>query len=94
MCALQDPRLYPMRSPRFAPIFGTVVRRRREQRALSQEKLAELAGVHRNYIGLIERAERVPSLEIAWRVATALGTHLSSLIEEAERAEQKKRSFH
>ena len=65
-------------------MFGSVVRRRREERRLSQERLAELAEVHRNYIGLIERAERVPTIEIGRRVASALGLRLSALIREAE----------
>jgi len=80
-----------MRSMLFAPSFGLIVRRRREQLALSQEKLAELADIHRNYIGLIERAERVASIEIAFRVARALGTRLSALVAEAEQPPHRTR---
>lgn len=39
--------------------FGKNVQKYRISQGLSQEKLAELAGVHRTYIGMIERAERI-----------------------------------
>ena len=38
--------------------FGQNVQRIRKERNISQEKLAELAGMHRTYIGMIERAEK------------------------------------
>lgn len=40
-------------------LFGKNVQKYRISQDLSQEKLAELAGVHRTYIGMIERAERI-----------------------------------
>ncbi len=69
--------------------FGTLVRRLRLEKGLSQERLAELCGLHRNYIGAIERAERTPSIVTADKLAKALGTTLSSLfmrIEEHSRS--------
>ena len=48
---------------------------------ISQEKLAELAGVHRNYIGLIERAELDPAISYIDKIAKALKIKISDLME-------------
>ncbi len=61
----------------FAPmnlktIVGANVRGLREQLDISQEKLAEYAGIHRNYIGAIERAETNVALENIEKLAKAL----------------------
>jgi transcriptional regulator with XRE-family HTH domain len=69
--------------PRLA--FGRTVRRLRESRGLSQEKLAELAGIHRTYIGDVERGTRNIALVNMTRIAKALGTSLSRLIAEMEK---------
>jgi transcriptional regulator with XRE-family HTH domain len=57
----------------------------RENRGLSQEKLAELAGIHRTYIGDVERGTRNIALVNMTRIAKALGTSLSRLIAEMEK---------
>ena len=69
--------------PRVA--FGRTVRRLRENKVLSQEKLAELAGIHRTYIGDVERGTRNIALVNMTRIAKALGTSLSRLIAEMEK---------
>ena len=65
--------------------FGELVRRLRLEKGLSQERLAELCGMHRNYVGTVERAERTPSIVAADNLAKALGTTLSSMFSELER---------
>ncbi len=65
--------------------FGALVKKLRLERGLSQERLGELCGLHRNYIGAIERAERTPSIVSADKLAKALGTTLSELFSETER---------
>lgn len=57
--------------------FGEKVKDERIKQNLSQEKLAEKAGVHRTYIGMIERAEKNITLENIEKVVKALGLKLS-----------------
>ena len=69
---------------RLSAAFGKAVRSRRSNAQLTQEQLAELAAVHPTYIGLVERGERNPSLDVAERIANALGSTLAELIATAE----------
>lgn len=64
--------------------FARLVRKRRQEKKFSQEKLAELAGIHPTHIGLIERGQRNPSLRVAQKISNALGLELSALVSEAE----------
>lgn len=52
------------------------------RKGLSQEALAERAGLHRTYVGSVERAERNVSIDGMERLALALGVPLSALLEE------------
>jgi len=52
--------------------FGQKVREERAKLGLSQEELASRAGVHRTYIGMIERAEKNITLENIEKIAKAL----------------------
>lgn len=61
--------------------FGNRIRTLRKLRGLSQEKLAEITGFHRNYIGMIERGERNPSLVNIEVFAVAFEMSLSELLE-------------
>jgi transcriptional regulator with XRE-family HTH domain len=65
-------------------IFGQLLKKHRHVQKLSQEVLAEKASVHPTYIGLLERGLRTPGLDVAGRIADALGVKLSELIAEAE----------
>ncbi|MRL70011.1 helix-turn-helix transcriptional regulator [uncultured Brevundimonas sp.] len=52
--------------------FGRAVRRRRTALGLSQEELADRAGLHRNYIGGIERGERNVGIKAVFALAAGL----------------------
>lgn len=67
--------------------FGETVRKFRMAKGLSQEKLAEHAGIHRTYIGDVERGLRNIALVNMHRIASALGVSLGSLISEMEKRE-------
>jgi len=58
--------------------FGNKVRKERTKLGLSQEGLAVKAGVHRTYIGMIERAEKNITLKNIEKVANALNLKLSN----------------
>lgn len=66
--------------------FGIVIRNRRTKAGLSQEALADKAGLHRNHVGLIERGLRSPSIEVMRRLALGLETTMTSLVREFERS--------
>lgn len=59
--------------------FGSLIRDLRVQRGLSQEEFALLCGVHRTYVGSIERGEKTVTIETAHRLAEALGVTLSEI---------------
>jgi transcriptional regulator with XRE-family HTH domain len=63
-----------MRSADRAPLrrLGAEIRARREALGLSQEELGHLSGLHRTYVGSVERAERNLTLSCLIRVAQAL----------------------
>ncbi len=60
--------------------FGQRLREIRRQRGVSQEKLAELAGLHRTYVSSVERGERNISLLNIEKLAGALGVPLAKLM--------------
>ncbi|MEK9132024.1 MAG: helix-turn-helix transcriptional regulator [Patescibacteria group bacterium] len=61
--------------------FGTRVREERTNRGISQERLGELAKVHRTYIGMIERAEKNITLTNMEKIARALGKKVNDLVD-------------
>jgi transcriptional regulator with XRE-family HTH domain len=61
--------------------FGRRVRRERERRGFSQERLGELAHLHRTYIGMIERAEKNITLLNIEKVARALNVRIKDLVD-------------
>jgi transcriptional regulator with XRE-family HTH domain len=65
--------------------FGLVIRRARRGSAISQEELGERAGLHRNYVGRIERGGIAPTLRSVEALAGALNVAPSELIAQSER---------
>jgi transcriptional regulator with XRE-family HTH domain len=62
--------------------FGKKVRDERIKLGLSQEELAARAGLHRTYIGMIERAEKNITLENIEKIASALGLKIKTLFDD------------
>jgi transcriptional regulator with XRE-family HTH domain len=61
-----------VRKPNPRVLFGKRLRELRLERGLSQEKLAEIATLHRNYVGVLERAGQSASLDAICKLAAAL----------------------
>lgn len=72
----------PRSTSRTSPthLFGRRVRARRLEIGLSQEVLAEAAGLHRTYVGSVERGERNIALVNIVRLAGALGVDPAELV--------------
>lgn len=71
-------------SETIGAIVLRLLREARQRRRMTMEELADRAGVHRTYIGLLERGERQPTIDVAVRLADALNVRLSNVIEQAE----------
>ena len=61
-------------------LFGQNVQKQRKAQEISQEKLADIAGVHRTYIGMIERAEKNITLCNMEKIANALKVEIKDLL--------------
>jgi transcriptional regulator with XRE-family HTH domain len=64
-------------------LFGNRVRERRLALGLTQQELADRAGLHRSYIGQIELGRRNVTLKSAAKIAKALQTDIASLLDES-----------
>ena len=63
-------------------IFARNVKKRRNELGISQEKLAELSGLHRTYIGMIESSEKNITLLNIQKISKALNVEISTLLKE------------
>ena len=70
-------------------VFGKRVRDLRNSKSLSQEKLAELSGLHSTYIGQIERGEKSPTIESIYKISSGLDIPLSDFFKNIEMSEEK-----
>jgi transcriptional regulator with XRE-family HTH domain len=73
----------PEKSPDHVAL-GAAIREFRAEKNISQERLGQISGLHRNYIGGIERGDLNPSYTSLLKLATALGIRPSELIAAAE----------
>ena len=60
--------------------FAEVLREMRQEKGLSQEELADRAGLHRTYISQVERGLKSPSLRSLEQIARALGVSPSAIL--------------
>lgn len=60
--------------------FGNKVREERQKLSMSQEEFADLVGVHRTYVGMIERAEKNITLENIQKISKALNVKIEDLL--------------
>lgn len=65
-------------------IFATNLKKYRQEMGVSQEKLAELSGLHRTYISAVERERRNISIENIEHIANALGIDAALLFNSQE----------
>jgi transcriptional regulator with XRE-family HTH domain len=63
---------------------GRAVRELRLAAGLSQESVADRSGLHRNYVGGVERGERNPTVEVLFRLGEGLGARPSEILARAE----------
>ncbi len=64
----------------FYADFGKRVRELRAQQGLTQEALAEMAGIDRSYLSQIEAGKRHMALHVAWNVAGALNLSIGEVL--------------
>jgi transcriptional regulator with XRE-family HTH domain len=74
------------RRSEFSDAFAFVLQRHREAKKMSRQVLAQKAGLHQTYIGMIERGLSNPSLDTACALAEALEISFSKLIAETEKS--------
>jgi transcriptional regulator with XRE-family HTH domain len=65
-----------------ADLFGGTVRRIREQRGLSQDRLCEAAGLSQRYLSALERGENSPTLTVILQLCDALAVSPSELLDD------------
>ncbi len=74
------------RSKKYRRIFATNLRRIRNEQGLSQEDLALKSGLHRTYIGSVERIERNISIDNMELLASSLNISLLDLLKDCDEA--------
>lgn len=65
-------------------LIGKVIRKKREQKGMTQELLSGLAGIARTHLTMIENGTKQPNFETVWKIALALELKPSELVAEIE----------
>jgi len=78
------------RSPELRAL-GRAARYLRARHELSQERVGERAGLHRNYVGAIERGEINPTFRVMLKLTRGLDVPLSKLIADTEQLRREQR---
>jgi transcriptional regulator with XRE-family HTH domain len=71
--------------PSLRKQLGLTIRRLRSKAGYSQEAFGDLVGLHRTYMGSVERGERNVSIDNIERIASALGITAGQLLTETEK---------
>jgi transcriptional regulator with XRE-family HTH domain len=69
----------------LAHAFGVVLKKYRKEAGFSQEQLAEICGIERTFISMLERAERRPSLSMTFVLSNALSISPNILVADIEK---------
>jgi transcriptional regulator with XRE-family HTH domain len=77
---------------KLSAALALVIRERRNAAKISQEELADRAGLHRTYVSLLERAKRNITVDALDQVAHGLDISASTLLADAERRRARGRS--
>lgn len=76
-----SPRLFAMKTS-AREVLANNIRELRKQRGWSQDELADQAGVHRTYVGTVERCEQSITIDSLEKLANAFGVSPARLLEE------------
>lgn len=80
--ARPEERAHPSASLDLAPVVGANLKRLRQSRGLSLEKLASASGVSRAMLSQIELGKSAPTINVLWKIARSLDVSFSALIKE------------
>ena len=62
--------------------IGKRIREKRDEHGLTREKVAEMTGISVNYLGTIERGEKIPRVEVIIKIANALKVTSDELLQD------------
>jgi len=78
-----------VRNKQLSIRFGKAIRDLRIKKGYSQEKFADICGLHRTYIGSIERGEKNVTIDTAYKLAKAFGLPLHQLLRFIEKRKKQ-----